>query len=232
MRLRHGAGRGRRAVAQHREIALEDAGQPGAVLGLELCEAVDVGEQRVAAPGEIDHFLFETFGVRRRGAAGLRFRASASSLCDSSSASSIISRAFCCASATASSAARCASSNVRWRMSSVSRLRSASGCADFSRSVTWLDALVARPRCVAAARSRRSLTTSSVVAAERLGDLDVSEFSRSDFHAESLILGAGSDGYAQLCPVDGRGIRGASPPDRPAVRGLRNRRCRAGSTDR
>ena len=37
----------------------------------------------------------------------------------------------------------------------------------------------------------------SVVAPEGLSDLDVSELSRSDFHAANLILGSGSSGYAR-----------------------------------
>jgi hypothetical protein len=99
---------------------------------------------------------------RRRSESPLR-RASASASAtrrrDWISASSSIWRDLPVASATASSAARWARSSVRWRMSSVSRVRPWSDCIALIRSVIcWMRSWEAS--MVAAARSSRSFTSS------------------------------------------------------------------------
>ena len=66
-------GRRGRAAAQRGEVGLERANHAIAVVGLEARERLDVGEQRVAPPGEVEDFLLEAaaFGLAAAARVGL-----------------------------------------------------------------------------------------------------------------------------------------------------------------
>ncbi len=231
VRLRHGAGRGRRAVAQHREIVLEDAGQPGAVLGLELCEAVDVGEQRVAAPGEVDHFLFETFAFVVAAALGFGLRVREQLVRLELGFLHHLARLLLRFGDRFVGGALCEQQRA---VEDVFGLPAAIGFQ--LRRLQPLRHLVdARVARVDARRGalEEVVDDLSVVAAERLGDLGVSEFSRSNFHAEKSNPGRWK---RRVCTTSVRSTVAASVTrPRLIVRrcaDFRNRRCRAGSPDR
>ena len=135
-------GRGRRTAAQRGEVGLERAHHAVAVVGLEARQRLDVGEQRVAAAGEVERSPPRAGGARSRPGGARRPRRRRRARRDWISASSSIWRDFAVASATASSAARCASSNVRWRMSSVSRVRPVSRLRGAEPLAQLLHALV------------------------------------------------------------------------------------------
>jgi hypothetical protein len=121
-------------LAQRVQLGLDRLPQPGPVLALVLLERLDVGVERVAPRREIRTSLSSrerSFSATRRAvpsASVTRFRALAS---DSSSNV----RARPCASAIASSAVFCASTSVRWSISSVSRLLPVLPSTDWRRSV-------------------------------------------------------------------------------------------------
>ena len=203
--------RGRRTLAQHREVVLEHARQPAAVFRFELRERVDVGEQRVAPRREIDDFFFEPFAfvvaAALRFGLGFREELVRLELGFLHHLARLLLRFGDCFVGGALREQQGAVEDVFGLPTAVRfELRRLQPFAHL------VDAVVAR---VDARRGalEEVVDDLSVVAAERLGDLGVSEFSRSNFHAEKSNPGLWKQ---RVCTtsVD------TSSPDRPPVRGL------------
>ena len=191
--LGHGPGRGGGARAQRFEVLFERGREPVAVVGLELRQRVDVGEQRVAPGREVDDLALEShaFFVAALLGFGLRFREQLVRFelgflhhrprLLLRFGDGFVGRA------------------LREQQRAVEDVFGLSTAVGFELRRFQALAELAYPfvaRVDGRGRPLQQVVDDlAVVTAERFGDLDVSEFSRGDLHAKRLILGLEGGGY-------------------------------------